>query len=204
MAFLAVPVLLKTDFEDENEEVYYCASQIQGWRDHMEDYIAVKLNFCNKPNWHYFAVFDGHIDEHVAQYCSEELPKYLESKICEIIENADQLESVGDKCARCIEETYLEFDEILRNKGLRSGSTCTSILMGPDFYLFANVGDSRSFIISDDQMKFATGIFFLTISFLRFFLIVEFIFQCLILHLFYFLSILINILIFEKCCWDTV
>lgn len=154
VTLLAVPVLLKNNFEHENDQIYCCACQIQGWRDHMEDYIAIKLNMCEHRDWHYFAVFDGHINEHVAKYCADELPKFLEAKICDIIKTVPV--DVG-KLQQCLEQSYLEFDEVLRKQQLHSGSTCTSILMGPDFYVFANVGDSRSFLISNNNLKFATG-----------------------------------------------
>ena len=46
-----------------------------------------------------------------------------------------------------IERAYLEFDREIRASGLRSGSTCSSVLMTPKNFIFANVGDSRTLLV---------------------------------------------------------
>lgn len=120
----------------------------------MEDYLLIKFNFAAQREWKYFAVLDGHIDEKVAQFCSEELAAFLEGKIGHLI-TATTVDIVALR--KAVEEAYIEFDEVIRRKGLSSGTTCTSVLIGPKFFLFANVGDSRSFLISDGQLRFETA-----------------------------------------------
>ena len=123
----------------------------------MEDYLLIKFNFSAQREWKYFAVLDGHIDEHVAQFCSQELATFLEDKIGHLI-TATTVDIAALR--KAVEDAYVEFDEVIRRKGLNSGSTCTSVLIGPQFFLFANVGDSRSFLISDGNLRFETGLFY--------------------------------------------
>jgi len=119
----------------------------------MEDYTTVKFDFCDTPGYHFFAVLDGHVDYRVAEYCSKNLPEFLETKLGELIKS----DASAEKISSAIEQAYLEFDQKIRASGLRSGSTCSSVLLTPKNFIFANVGDSRTLLVDESsELKFAT------------------------------------------------
>ncbi|CBY23771.1 unnamed protein product [Oikopleura dioica] len=126
--FAAVPVLSKIQFEDAKREIYYSSCGIQGYRPYMEDYTTVKLDFCDSPGYHFFAVLDGHVDYRVAEYCSKNLPQFLETKLGALIKS----DASAEKISSAIEHAYLEFDQKIRASGLRSGK-----------YLFLCFADSE-------------------------------------------------------------
>ena len=99
-------------------------------------------------------MFDGHIDDQVALTASQSLPHKLTEKIQELNGfNANDTATLED----AIEKSFLEFDsDLMQSKKFDSGSTCTSVLVTPTHYLFANVGDSRSVLVSRDKVRFET------------------------------------------------
>ena len=99
-------------------------------------------------------MFDGHIDDQVALTASQSLPHKLTEKIQELNGfNANDTATLVD----AIEKAFLEFDsDLMQSKTFDSGSTCTSVLVTPTHYLFANVGDSRSVLVSRDKVRFET------------------------------------------------
>jgi len=149
-----VPVLLKRIEEDETDQYDTAAVHMQGWRQTMEDYTTVELALGGHKGWSFFAVFDGHIDDQVALTASQSLPAKLTQKIQELNGfNSDDTASLVD----AIEKSFLEFDsDLMQSKKFESGSTCTSVLVTPTHYLFANVGDSRSVLVSRDKIRFET------------------------------------------------
>ena len=90
----------------------------------------------------------------MALTASQSLPEKLAQKIQELNGfNSDDTASLVD----AIEKSFLEFDsDLMQSKKFESGSTCTSVLVTPTHYLFANVGDSRSVLVSRDKIRFET------------------------------------------------
>lgn len=66
-----------------------------------KDYTTIKLDFCESQGYHFFAVLDGHVglfntgililfwflDYRVAEYCSKNLPEFLEAKLGALIKS---------------------------------------------------------------------------------------------------------------------
>ena len=67
--------------------------------------------------------------------------------------NANDTKSLKEAICK----TFLEFDlELMESGNFESGSTCTSVLMTPTHFIFANVGDSRAVIVSRNRVRFET------------------------------------------------
>ena len=90
----------------------------------------------------------------MALTASQSLPHKLTEKIQELNGfKSDDTATLVD----AIEKAFLEFDsDLMQSKKFESGSTCTSILVTPTHYIFANVGDSRSVLVSRDKIRFET------------------------------------------------
>lgn len=77
--YLERPMLQKHTAEGECKwGVSYALASMQGWRAQMEDaHTCMPEMTEGLPNWSYFAVFDGHAGNTVAQYCSTHLLDHI-------------------------------------------------------------------------------------------------------------------------------
>ncbi|EEB08727.1 protein phosphatase 2C Ptc3 [Schizosaccharomyces japonicus yFS275] len=138
---LSEPVTDKHSLEGGNEHVVFGISSMQGWRISMEDAHSVALHMKNKTVEEaidFFAVYDGHGGDKVANWCGEHLPKLLEQS--EDFQKGD--------FEAALKQTFVEADKtILEDERFHtdpSGCTATVILrVGRKLYC-ANAGDSRT------------------------------------------------------------
>jgi len=162
-AFLAKPKTEKSTDKGEGNGLKYGLCSMQGWRVDMEDAhtTAVSLD-DNLKNWSFFAVFDGHAGKIAADICSRDLVEKVRKVLTD--EVMQGLTDAGDYSTEAVESTvkksFLTMDSILReelrNKGDRSGTTCTALLVTPKHYFFINCGDSRGLIVRDGAVHFST------------------------------------------------
>lgn len=77
--YLERPMLQKHTAEGESKwGINYALASMQGWRAQMEDaHTCMPEMTENLPDWSYFAVFDGHAGNTVAQYCSAHLLNHI-------------------------------------------------------------------------------------------------------------------------------
>ncbi|KAM9539948.1 protein phosphatase 1A-like isoform 2-T3 [Salvelinus alpinus] len=134
----------------------YALCSMQGWRANMEDYHnCVPQLGTGLADWSFFAVFDGHAGNQVAQYVSQHL--------------LDQVLATGgigpedhpDRVRGSFTDGFLHTDKHLltaaRREGWeRGGTTVTSTLISPRYIYFANCGDSRAMLCQAGQVCFST------------------------------------------------
>ncbi|CCW63416.1 unnamed protein product [Phytomonas sp. EM1] len=129
---LSKPVLTRIQ-ERYGNDVFRCGSCcVNGYRESMEDAHLVYL----QPNWGFFGVFDGHVND--------ECSTYLENAWRAVMEREKDNIPLSDDRLR---EITLQIDQEWMNSGREGGSTGTffiGIKEGNAIHLqVGNVGDSR-------------------------------------------------------------
>ncbi|XP_044261089.1 probable protein phosphatase 2C 21 [Tribolium madens] len=76
-SYLSQPVTEKESTDDSNGKLTYGASSMQGWRITQEDAHNCILDYDEDTS--FFAVYDGHGGQEVAQYCSDKLPDFIKN-----------------------------------------------------------------------------------------------------------------------------
>lgn len=164
-AFLDKP---KTDKHNENGEgngLRYGLSSMQGWRVEMEDAHTAIIELPGDLKlWSFFAVFDGHAGANVSAYCAEQLCLAItgndDFKGSIKTENGQQM---LDNVSKGIKTGFLELDDKMRKEmpeivsGMdKSGSTAVCAMVSPEYFFFANCGDSRAILCRDGKVEFFT------------------------------------------------
>lgn len=126
---------------------------MQGWRAHMEDAHVMRASLPGLEGWSFYAVLDGHAGKKVAEISGTTLAGTV---LYEVLPVRDSIEGVQ----AAIRRAFIKHDhmlqknpEVLRD---RSGSTCTSVLITPTHFIFANVGDSRTVLVREGKVEFST------------------------------------------------
>lgn len=120
---------------------------VKGKSNHaMEDYVVAKFKKLNDSELGLFAIFDGHLGHHVADY--------LQTHLFENILHEHRFWTTPEEA---IKEAYrVTDDKILEKAGElgRGGSTAvTAILIDGVKLVVANVGDSRAVICKNGKAK---------------------------------------------------
>ena len=68
-------------------------------------------NFKFRKTFSYYAVFDGHAGERAAEFCAENMHKYLAEKISKAIQLKSSLELMEKEIKRIFVETFKQCDE---------------------------------------------------------------------------------------------
>lgn len=74
---LSEPVTAKESAYCQNDNYRVGSSCMQGWRLHMEDSHTHILSLPDDPGTSFFAVYDGHGGENIAQFAGRHLHKYI-------------------------------------------------------------------------------------------------------------------------------
>lgn len=74
---LSSPVTSKQTSVWVSKHYYVTATNMQGWRVHMEDAHTCLLEIPGDPKAAYFSVFDGHGGTRVAKYASQHLHEHI-------------------------------------------------------------------------------------------------------------------------------
>ena len=177
--FLGKPKKEKEYESGEGNGLQYGLCAMQGWRVEMEDAHCVKIGLSTAlANSSFFAVFDGHAGDFVSKYSSKHLIEIIlnlwhsesenlgidilngdVSKIDTAFEDPEILEKLKGK----IIEGFLKIDTDLKSlpefteNGIRSGTTAVATFLTPKKVIFANCGDSRALLCSNNNIKFATS-----------------------------------------------
>ncbi|KAK7922661.1 hypothetical protein WMY93_009563 [Mugilogobius chulae] len=129
---------------------------MQGWRANMEDFHNCVPQLGGElVDWSFFAVFDGHAGNTVAQYCSQHLLGNL------LTTGGMGPEDDPEKVKDAIIEGFLQTDKhlqtVARREGWeRGGTTVVATLISPYYIYFANCGDSRAMLCRSGQVCFST------------------------------------------------
>eukprot|EP00730_Choanoeca_flexa_P011940 TRINITY_DN2956_c0_g1_i1.p1 TRINITY_DN2956_c0_g1~~TRINITY_DN2956_c0_g1_i1.p1 ORF type:complete len:559 (+),score=136.00 TRINITY_DN2956_c0_g1_i1:143-1819(+) len=154
-AFLPSPKTDITSSEKKTAAQHYGLAFMQGWRAHMEDAHITYPEVPSLDGWSFYSVLDGHAGEEVAHYSEEHL---LASVLYEVLPVRESITGIRDAMHRA----FMRHDQALHRdfkvKVLkdRSGATCTSVLMTPTHYVFANLGDSRTLLCRQGKLAFQT------------------------------------------------
>ncbi|WFD19090.1 protein-serine/threonine phosphatase [Malassezia caprae] len=147
---LSEPIVEKHTSHDEDENVAFCVSDMQGWRISMEDAHAAVLNLMDDANVgpkervSFFAVYDGHGGANVARYSG----RTVHTRLMELPEFKEK------QWEAALRRSFLKTDEDLRSDPVYANDTsgCTAVAalivpqdgaQGRTIYV-ANAGDSRS------------------------------------------------------------
>jgi protein phosphatase 1B len=154
--FLEKPITDKHTHEGFVAGMAFAASSMQGWRMEMEDAHILGGEIPSIPGAVLFTVFDGHGGSLVANSSQELLlpaifrtPNYKQGITPEILADA-------------LKEGFFELDRELRSHPKLStgedvsGSTATSALITPTHIIVGNVGDSRTMIVANGSVRFAS------------------------------------------------
>jgi protein phosphatase 1B len=164
-AFLDKP---KTDKHNENGEgngLRYGLSSMQGWRVEMEDAHTAIIQLPGELKaWSFFAVFDGHAGDKVSAYCAEQLVLAITGH--ENFKGSIKTENgqkMLDNVSQGIKAGFLALDEKMRKEMPeivsgedKSGSTVVCTMISPNYFFFANCGDSRAILCRDGKVAFTT------------------------------------------------
>jgi hypothetical protein len=124
-----------------------------GWRSHMEDAHVLEPELPGLPGWSFYAVLDGHAGREVALHSEANLAKTVLQEILPVCESLTGLEEAMHR-AFLRHDRALERDfKVVKD---RSGATCTSVLLTPTHFVFANVGDSRTLLCRAGRVAFET------------------------------------------------
>jgi serine/threonine protein phosphatase PrpC len=125
------PITSKTSEEAESDVLAVGFSCMQGWRRSMEDSHSVILT----PGGGFFAVYDGHSGQAVANYCGIHLFKFVK----------DTVAFRAGKFTKALYDAFLAIDVHLHvtQPKERSGCTAVAVLIEGNDLICANAGDSR-------------------------------------------------------------
>jgi len=155
--FLEAPVTDKHTHSGSANGLQYAVSSMQGWRVGMEDAHIAAGALEDAPDIAFFAVFDGHGGDLVANISKE--------KLLPAVFRTEALRS-GNRAptdlAEGLKDGLFELDRELRNfpslksGSDRSGSTATTAFVTPTHIIIGNCGDSRSVLVSGGKVVFAS------------------------------------------------
>ncbi|KAB5550495.1 hypothetical protein PHYPO_G00054400 [Pangasianodon hypophthalmus] len=155
--YLERPMLQKHTAEGGSKwGISYALATMQGWRAQMEDaHTCMPEMTEGLPDWSYFAVFDGHAGNTVAQYCSTHLLDHILATGGVAAEENVELVKDG------VRDGFLGIDrhmhQLAHTSGWdRSGSTAAAVMISPRNIYFINCGDSRTFLCRNGQVVFYT------------------------------------------------
>jgi len=169
-AYLDKPVTEKSVFSGKGTDFSYTMASMQGWRIEMEDAHDVQMSLAHSDypqisNWSFFAIFDGHAGDKVANLSAEKLLSTLlaTDKFKEVLAliNEEGIVSIhpstNEKIHVWLKEGFMELDAAMRpNIDDRSGTTAVCAILTPKHIFFANVGDSRSILSTETRIRFST------------------------------------------------
>eukprot|EP00357_Protocruzia_adherens_P006338 CAMPEP_0115016722 /NCGR_PEP_ID=MMETSP0216-20121206/27637_1 /TAXON_ID=223996 /ORGANISM="Protocruzia adherens, Strain Boccale" /LENGTH=483 /DNA_ID=CAMNT_0002387295 /DNA_START=204 /DNA_END=1655 /DNA_ORIENTATION=+ len=129
-----------------SEEYHGVCLKKGSFRRTMEDTHLINRNMKLQELSDLFALFDGHSGTEAAAYARDNLSSFLDHSF-------HQCDSISDTLTNAFER----LDEDMREEISRdSGSTAAVVLVSEGSMTFANLGDTRALLLSDNKVKFAT------------------------------------------------
>jgi len=158
-AFLPKPLTYIQSEEGSKNGLKWTMGAMQGWRVDMEDAHICKIGLSEKlQDVSMFTVFDGHAGKYVAEESAA-------SFAAELIEMKPFNTMTGtnynvEEVKKGLSEAFRQWDKTLRQKtqekGDRSGCTATGVLITPKHFFFFNIGDSRTLLVHNREVSFAS------------------------------------------------
>ena len=150
----------------ENYDLKYGLCSIKGDRKSMEDSHCslLSLPIEGLENWSFFGVFDGHGGDEISNYISEELINSIlnaDKELFELLSSNNEITSslYENRLIQAITNGFYNIDDEMRKLRVRTndpGSTAVACLITPTQIYLINLGDSRGFIVSNNQIKIST------------------------------------------------
>ena len=107
---LEKPITDKKSLDEENTNIQYGMSEVQGWKNQMEIYTFKETNIGPKNNFNIFGLFEGHNGVEIAKYLSLNFYKILS-------QNKNFLEGNYNQS---LKETFLNIDDSFRTEEIKS------------------------------------------------------------------------------------
>jgi protein phosphatase 1B len=152
--------------KDENNNLKYGLCSMKGFRDSMEDAHCslLSLPIEGLENWSFFGVFDGHGGNEISNYVSKELINSIlnsDKELFELLSSNNEIASslYENRLIQAIINGFYNIDDEMRKLRVRTndpGSTVVACLITPTQIYLINLGDSRGFIVSNNQIKITT------------------------------------------------
>jgi serine/threonine protein phosphatase PrpC len=152
--------------KDENNNLKYGLCSMKGFRDSMEDAHCslLSLPIEDLENWSFFGVFDGHGGIEISNYVSKELINSIlnaDKELFELLSSNNEIASslYENRLIQAIINGFYNIDDEMRKLRVRTndpGSTVVACLITPTQIYLINLGDSRGFIVSNNQIKITT------------------------------------------------
>ena len=161
---LSEPKNEKEQASGAGNKLKFALSSCQGWRNNQEDshITAVDLKNEKLDGCSLFMVFDGHGGIRLSKDCEMGFQDHFVSEIAKVsdLSNKDDVE-------KAIIDLFLSFDKSMNdrrqnypnpneNPYMECGCTATGVFVTPHFFVFMNLGDSRSVLINKNSVKFTT------------------------------------------------
>jgi len=148
--------LPETGDAEEGNGLRAAMSCMQGWRVEMEDdhSLNVSLSAFGRPEYSFFAVFDGHGGKLVAKKAADQLLTHIANSTSWSKDHGNL-----DNLKNAIKEGFYAMDAALRQSPEQesgedhSGSTAVCALLTPTHVIFGNVGDSRGILVENEGGK---------------------------------------------------
>jgi protein phosphatase 1B len=150
----------------ENYNLKYGLCSMKGSRKSMEDAHCSLLSLPIKglENWSFFGVFDGHGGDEISNYVSKELINSIlnaDKELFELLSSNNEITSsfYENRLIQAINNGFYNIDDEMRKIRVRTndpGSTAVACLITPTQIYLINLGDSRGFIVSSNQIKITT------------------------------------------------
>jgi protein phosphatase 1B len=147
----------------ENNYLKYGLCTMEGHRDSMEDAhcLLLSLPIEGLENWSFFGVFDGHDGDEISNYVSKELINSIlnaDKELFELLSSNNEIASsfYENRLIQAITNGFYNIDDEMRKIRVRTndpGSTAAACLITPTQIYLINLGDSRGFIVSNNQIK---------------------------------------------------
>lgn len=116
----------------------YKEYQNSQYNKYMEDIGLTLPNFCGNSHKNLFAIFDGHGGDTSAKICVEQFPKIFETKL-----------KMSKDVESSLKATFKELDEKTKESMcIQVGNTATIVYIEDTCLYCANVGDSKSVLLS--------------------------------------------------------
>ena len=149
--------------ENNNLKFGLCSDK-GGFRDSMEDAHCTLLSLPVKglENWSFFGVYDGHCGDEISNHLSTELINSIlnaDKQLFELFSSSTPSKLYENRIKDAISNGFLDLDEKMRKIIVKTndpGSTAVACLITPTQIYLINCGDSRGFIVSDNEIKLAT------------------------------------------------
>lgn len=115
---LADPLSFTDPFQGLSFQVGVAENKNPSYRAKMEDVHTYVANFAEKPDWGYFAIFDGHAGKQTARWCGNNLHTLLEQEVLKLESRTESEKDSEVKDVRdALNTVFVKADELIEQEG---------------------------------------------------------------------------------------